>query len=151
MKKMLKSALIIILAILMISPNTILAAESNSFENVQKETGNARTAGLIVLYGVSVSKKSAGVLKISGTLSCLHEVDKCGYRDLQIRRRPASSAVWEIYTDLGDLYIDFNEYPLTRTFNVPTGYYYRVDCEFYAKKNIFSTEKIQYTSSGVLI
>lgn len=152
MKRALKSALIIILAVLMISPNAVFAASNEYTEPTETEVYNERATGLIAAYGVYVSKQSAGVLAIIGTLDCIADVVKCGYRDFLIQRRPQNSAVWENYMNLGDLYLDASTYPYSQTLTVPTGFYYRVSCTFYAKKNIFSTQKIEdYTSSGVLI
>ena len=152
MKKALKSVLLIILALLMISPNAVFAVANEHTEQTEIETNGNRATGLIAAYGVNVSKPSSGVLRIVGTLDCGSTVVKCGYRDFLIQRRPKNSAVWENYMNLGDFYVDSWTYPYSNNFTVPTGFYYRVSCTFYAKKNIFVTEKIEdYTSSGVLI
>lgn len=151
MKKTLKSALIIILAILMISPNAVFAA-GNIYDEAQAESSAPRVTGLIDTYGFVPEKKSAGVLRLYCEITCIMSVDKCGYENAVIQRRPQSSAVWSNYIDLGDYYVNDFTYHATTTYNVASGYFYRVTSDFYAKKNILTVERIRdITSSAVLI
>lgn len=108
------------------------------------------TKGLIFSYSIGVSCRSSNLL-IAGDTICDPDVVKCGFKIVTIQRRKSSSYSWTTYRTYEDLYRDVCTYTLTKSIAVPTGYQYRVTCTHYAKKNIFSTEKINNTSNVIAI
>lgn len=120
------------------------------FEEIVMEKENAEKAStLIVAYSVGV-KKSGNNLIIAGSTICNPDVIKCGYKELVIQRRIDSSSPWVDYVTYEDLYDDSPSYVLSKSITVGTGYQYRVTAIHYAKKNIFSTQKINNTSNTVV-
>ena len=55
------------------------------------------------------------------------------------------------YKTYDDLYTDGHTYILSKSIAVASGYQYRVTCTHYAKKNLFSTQKINNVSNVVTI
>lgn len=104
--------------------------------------------GLITSCSVSI-KKSGNTLTIAGVTKCIPEVKKCGFKEINLQRKLSTSSTWSEYITYEDYYVDSNEYYLSKTLTVPSGYQYRVVCTHYAKKNIFSTQKIDNTSNIV--
>lgn len=107
-------------------------------------------SGLIVSYGIGVSSSGSNLL-IAGKTICAPDVVKCGFTVVTIQRRTVSTASWTTYKTYEDLYRDSNSYTLTKTIAVPTGYQYRVVCTHYAKKSLFSTQKISNASNVISI
>lgn len=106
------------------------------------------TSGLITSYTISVVKSGANLI-ITGRTRGSTEVIKCGFTKVTIQRRQNSSSSWSTYTSYSSLYADSGIYNLSKTLVVPSGYQYRVTCTHYAKKSLFSTEKIDNTSNTV--
>lgn len=107
-------------------------------------------SGLIVSYGIGVSCSGSNLL-IAGKTICAPDVVKCGFTVVTIQKRTYSTTPWTTYKTYEDLYRDSNSYTLTKTIAVPTGYQYRVVCTHYAKKSLFSTQKISNTSNIIAI
>lgn len=108
---------------------------------------NMRATGLISLYAIAISKSGTNTLNIAGKTSGTTEVVRTGFKEVVVQRRTSSSASWSDYVTYEDLYWDQVAYVLTKTLTVPTGYQYRVTCIHYAKKNIFSVQKIDNESN----
>lgn len=106
------------------------------------------TSGLIDSCSIAISK-SGSKLIIAGKTSCESSVTKCGFTKVIVQRRSSSSASWSNYQTYNDLYKDARTYTLSKSLSVPSGYQYRVICTHYAKKNIFSTQKIDNTSNTI--
>lgn len=107
------------------------------------------TSGLITLYRIAISKSGTNNLIIAGQTNCSTGVVRSGFTVVTIQQRKNSSSSWSEYKSYTDLYTDSRVYNLSKTIAVPSGYQYRVTCKHYAKKNIFSTEKISNTSNTV--
>lgn len=106
------------------------------------------TSGLIVTYMISVSKSGSNLI-ITGRTTGTAEVIKSGFTKVTIQQRKNSSSSWSNYQSYSSLYYDGGIYNLSKTLAVPGGYQYRVTCTHYAKKSLFSTEKIDNTSNIV--
>lgn len=110
---------------------------------------NTRATGLISLYAIAISKTGTNTLNIAGKTTGTASVVKSGFKEVVVQRRASSSASWTDYVTYEDLYWDEVAYVLTKTLTVPTGYQYRVTCIHYAKKNIFSVQKIENVSNVI--
>ncbi|MBR2883623.1 MAG: hypothetical protein IKB93_02415 [Clostridia bacterium] len=108
---------------------------------------NTRATGLISAYAIAISKSGTNTLNIAGKTTGTVDVVKTGFKEVVVQRRANSSASWSDYVTYEDLYWDQVAYVLTKTLTVPTGYQYRVTCIHYAKKNIFSVQKIDNESN----
>lgn len=166
-KKFLMSAIIFILLFTLLFPTVAFAADDGQPEEWQDislteqeiedilalnpDNGISTYASdLIAMYHIAISK-NGNTLIIVGNTSCVPEVKKCGFKEVVIQRRKSSSDSWSTYTKYTDLYIDNSGYTISKSLTVPSGYQYRVTCIHYAKKNLFSTQKINNTSNTVTI
>ena len=104
--------------------------------------------GLIDGYAIGVSK-SGDTLLVAGKTVGVTGVVKCGFSKVIIQRRKTGSSEWKDYITYTDLYNDFGLYNLAKSVKVTEGFQFRVVCTHYAKKNIFSVEKIDNTSNTV--
>lgn len=111
-------------------------------------SAETRASGLILAYGLSISK-SGTTLRIVGETTCAPAVVKCGFKDLTVERRKTTSDSWSTYYEYGDVYIDMSSYTISTSLTVPSGYYYRVTCTHYAKKHILSTQKVDNETNGI--
>lgn len=164
MKKILRFFLTICLAFIMLVP-TIFAADANAMEwqdvvltdeeiasilalnpNTPKTNENSRVSELISFWSIGISK-NGNTLYIVGKTTGTAEVVKSGFKEVVIQRRVNSSSAWSDYITYEDLYIDQVGYNLAKSLTVPSGYQYRVTCVHYAKKNIFSVQKIDNVSN----
>ncbi len=112
---------------------------------------NSRASGLIGSYGLSLTTTANSSLYLEGITNCSPEVVKSGFKNLTVQRRASSSDSWEDYYEYGNVYRDSNVAGLSTTLAVESGYYYRVTCKHYAKKNIFSVETISNISEEVYV
>lgn len=127
-----------------------IVLSQTEFESIaEKKTPVQRATGLIASYALGI-KKSGNDLIIAGNTTCVAAVTKCGFKELVIQRRANSTQDWTDYVTYEDLYNDIPSYMLSKSITVGTGYQYRVTAIHYAKKNIFSTEKISNTSNTVV-
>ncbi len=163
MKKLLRSVFILCLAFIMLVP-TAFAADANAPEwqdasltdeeiaeilalNPNNPTNeNVRASDLIAKYSIAISQ-SGSTLYIVGKTIGTTEVVKSGFKEVVIQRRANSSSSWSDYITYEDLYIEQVGYNLAKSLIVPSGYQYRVTCVHYAKKNIFSVQKIDNVSN----
>lgn len=163
MKKFLKLTIISLLLFTFIIPYTAFA-ETNNTEWQDIELSDEEfnsfladnpdnaispyTSGLITVYAIAASK-SGNNLIVTGKTSCIIDVVKSGFTKVTIQQRKNSSSSWSNYQSYSSLYNNSCLYNLSKTLSVPSGYQYRVTCTHYAKKSLFSTEKIDNTSNTV--
>lgn len=163
MKKVLKNIFIVCLSFVMMMPFTAYAEETTpelrDITLTQEELDDilspyvvdnsmARTTGLINLYGIAIQRNGTK-LRIAGKTYCVPDVVKCGFTEIVIQRRSSSSDSWSQYGKYTDLYEDSSSYLLTKEISISNSFQYRVTCVHYAKKSIFSTEKINNVSNIV--
>ena len=166
MKKSVSRLVAVILSFLFVFQTSVVAFANDEpdwqdanwsqeeFDDVYYQNPNNQistfASGLIVSYGIGVSCSGSNLL-IAGKTICAPDVVKCGFTVVTIQRRTVSTASWTTYKTYEDLYRDSPSYYLTKTIAVPTGYQYRVVCTHYAKKSLFSTQKISNTSNIIAI
>jgi hypothetical protein len=79
---------------------------------------------------------------------------KIGLKNIVIQQS-SNGSTWSNYTTLDDMLVNASEHEIYNyTVDVPTGYYYRVKCDHYAKeKGLFfpDEESISNTSNSVYI
>lgn len=126
----------------------IYIPDSQVDDILEYNTNNSRAAGLILTFALGI-KKDGNNLIIAGSTNCTYTVVKCGFKEVVIQRRANSTQEWQDYVTYEDLYYDSSSYMLSKSITVATGYQYRVTAIHYAKKNIFSTEKIDNVSNIV--
>ena len=110
---------------------------------------NTRANDLINAWAIAISKSGTNTLNIAGMTTGTTEVVKSGFKEVVVQRRASSSSSWTDYVTYKDIYIDQIGYVLSKSLTVATGYQYRVTCIHYAKKNIFSVQKIDNVSNIV--
>lgn len=166
MKKTMSKLLAIVLSFLFIFQTSFTALANDEpdwadayftqeeFEEILSQNVNnqATTFASGLIYGYAIGLSGSGTnLYVAGKTTCDPDVVKCGFTVVTIKRRTSSTASWTTYKTYEDLYISNCAYTLAKTISVPTGYQYRVYCTHYAKKNLFSTEKINNTSNIIAI
>ena len=166
MKKFLKLMVIGLLLVSFLVPYTAFAetgetdAEWQDIELTEEErnaylANNPNNAvstyatGLIASYLISASKSGSNLI-VTGITRGATDVVKCGFTKVTIQVRLNSTAPWSTYKTYTDLYADTFAYFLDKTISARSGQY-RVTCTHYAKKSLFSTEKINNTSNIVTI
>ncbi len=166
MKKVLKRAFLICLSFIMLMPTTAFAAvggeeaapewqdvelSQEEFDRILANNPNNAvtpyTSGLICGYSIGIDR-SGSTLTIVGRTIGSPSVVKAGFKKIVIQRKK-SGGTWSDYKTYSDLYNNRSSYVLSKTITISSGYYYRVTCIHYAKKNIFSTEKINNTSNTI--
>ncbi len=166
MKKVLLSVISIVMVMFTLVPTTLAANEqlpewqdlilteeefneilSNNIVYTTDE--NTRASDLISAWAIAISKSGTNTLNIAGLTTGTTEVVKSGFKEVVVQRRASSSASWTDYYTYEDLYINQIAYNLGKSLTVPTGYQYRVTCIHYAKKNIFSVQKIDNVSNVI--
>lgn len=164
MKKVIKSIFLVCLSLLMMIPTVAFGAEEEiadwkdiilsqeEFDSImspyEKSGSQARTVGLIQVYGIALSKSGSNLI-VAGKTFCNADVIKCGFSEVKIQRRKNSSYSWSTYLTYSDMYDNSCAYTFSKKLTPATGYQYRVTCTHYAKKNVLSTEKISNTSNIV--
>ncbi len=163
MKKIISITLVVIAIVFCAIPTSALAA-NNTEDNAyftQEEfellnpiyaeyegNANTRATGLITDYDLAIAKTGTKLV-ISGYTYGSSDVVKCGFKEVVIQRRANSSSSWSDYKTYEDLYSESTKYTLNKSLTVATGYQYRVTAIHYAKKSLFSTQKIE-VSTGYL-
>lgn len=166
MKKSISKLLAIIMAILFVLSANVTAFADNEpdwqdialtqdefndilYQNTDNQI-NMLASGLIATYSIGLSANGTNLL-IAGQTICSPSVVKSGFTIVTIKRRASSSASWTTYKTYEDLYRSAPSYVLSKSITVSSGYQYRVYCTHYAKKSIFSTEKITNSSNIITI
>ncbi len=124
--------------------NSILA--NNTIHTADEDI---RASNLIHAYAIAISKSGTNTLNIAGKTTGTYDVVKAGFKEVVVQRRSSSSAAWVDYIAYEDIYWDAFACNLAKSLTVPTGYQYRVTCVHYAKKNIFSVQKIDNVSNVI--
>lgn len=166
MKKTVSSLLAIVLSFLFIFQTSLVAfaddepdwedvtLSQEEFDSIlsknQNNQASTYASGLILSYAIAISNNGSNLL-VAGKTHCDPDVVKCGFSVITIKRRTSSTASWTTYKTYTDLYENDPAYTLTKTIAVATGYQYMVTCTHYAKKNIFSTQKINNESNVISI
>lgn len=132
-----------------------VSAESYAVQDVQVqfESINAvepRVTGLINTYSFSANKSGSNLI-VYATVNCVTSVVKCGIKEMVIQRRVSTDYAWSDYLTYEDIYDEQSAFGMTKYIAVTTGYQYRVVATLYAKKSLFSTEKVEVTSNIVWI
>lgn len=160
MKKFISIVSFICAIIMCVSPVTAFASNSTeddavfsqeefeALEHVYAVYPQTRATGLIRYKNLGIGY-SSGKLVISGYTKCIDEVVRCGFSEVIIERRANSSSSWSEYKTYDDLYSDSTSYTLSKSVTVPSGYQYRVTATHYAKKSLFSVEKIEVTTGSL--
>lgn len=166
MRRIISRLIAIILSLLFIFQTSLVVFAENEpdwqdvswtqeeFDNIYYQNPNNQintvSSGLILSYGIAISRNGSELL-IAGNTICDLDIVKCGFTVVTIKRRTSSSASWTTYKTYEDLYNNTSSYSLAKRITVPTGYQYRVYCTHYAKKSLLSTEKINNSSNIILI
>ncbi len=119
-------------------------------QNTDDTNSNARVSGLIMSYGLSLTK-SGTTLNLRGQTYGAIDVIKCGFKNLTIERRKTSDDSWEDYYEFGNVYREAVAADLSTTLVVASGYQYRISCKHYAKKNLLAIQTISNTSNIVTV
>lgn len=157
MKKFITVLFTIILSITAIIPFNAYAAENTvddlyftqedfeALEHIYAESIQPYATGLIIDKRIGIAKSGSNLL-ITGYTKGTDEVKKCGFTEVIIERKKASESKWSGYITYKSLYSDSNKYTLSKSVAVESGYQYRVTAVHYAKKSLFSTQKIEATT-----
>ncbi len=157
MKKFLSIFLSIFLIISCSVPSYAFAADNTEYDSVftQEEFESLEhvytvsiqpySSGLITNHTLGIAKSGTNLL-ITGSTRGSSDVVRCGYTKVVIQRRSSSSTSWSNYLTYKDLYADGSYYKLSKSVPVDKGYQYRVTATHYAKKSLFSTQKIDATT-----
>lgn len=157
MKKNLSVFLTILMAICCLTPSYAFAAVNSEFDSefTQQEFESLEhtyavsiqpySTGLITNHTLGIAKSGNNLL-ITGYTKGSSSVVKCGFTKVIVQRRASSSASWSNYKTFNDLYSESNYYKISKSVPVDKGYQYRVTATHYAKKSLFSTQKIDATT-----
>lgn len=157
MKKYISMFLTILMIITCFAPVTAYASESTeddvyftqeefeALEHIYAVGITPYTTGLIIDKNLGIAKDGT-ILKITGKTEGSSEVVKCGFTKVVVQRKKASETSWSNYKTYKDLYSDSTKYNLSKSITVEKGYQYRVTATHYAKKSLFSTQKIDSTT-----
>lgn len=163
MKKTIKSLFVIVLCFIITFPiyafaqtdddlviDIVLTEEefSSILSNGNMYSSTNRATGLIDNGGVGIDNDYK-MLRMAAIINCDMDVVKCGFEDIIVQRRASSSSDWTTYHQFDDDLADLFSHACIKAVTVVTGYEYRVICTLYAKKNIFSVQRID-TESNIL-
>lgn len=165
MKKLFMSAVIFILLFGMLLPTVVFAADGSQPEEWQDITLTEQEIedilslnpnndistyanNLINRYNIAINKNGSNLIIVASTIGT-YEVKKSGFKEIVIQQRKSSSDSWSTYAKYTDLYLDNQTYTISKSLAVPSGYQYRATCIHYAKKNLFSVQKISNISNFV--
>lgn len=165
MKKLFMSAVIFTLLLSFLLPTAAFAADGGQPEEWQdvalteqemedilslnpNNEISTYASNLISMYHIGISK-NGNTLFIVGKTYGTYEVKKCGFKEVVVQRRKTINDSWSTYTKYTDLYLDNTSYVISKSLTVDTTYQYRVTCIHYAKKNLFSVQKISNVSNVV--
>lgn len=157
MKKKIKAVFIIVLCFISVFSSQAFALEKNDIEvndivlsqeeiNEILALGNTyapeeRATGLILVASVAINDNYK-LLQFVGSITCAAEVVKCGFEDIIVQRRVSASSAWSDYYTFDDSFEELNVHTAVKAVTTVKGYEYRVICTLYAKKNIFSVQRI---------
>lgn len=155
MKSIKRIFIVAILILICLVPKTAFASDTADWKDIylsdeeisyilnissDNET-ETYASGLIIRGSFSASKKGNSVTIIGNTY-CTSDVVKCGFSKIVIKQRKNANSSWRNYKSYSDLYANSNKYALSKSIELPKGYQYQIVATHYAKKNAFSTQKI---------
>lgn len=162
MKKIIRSIFILTLCLLSLFNVEAFALENNDIEveNIvlsQEEineilakgntyTAKNRAADLIMAATVAINNDFK-LLQFVGSMNCSPVVVKCGFEDIIVQRRATSSEPWSFYYQFDDDIADGIVKTTIKAVTTNTGYGYRVICTAYAKKSLFSVQRVSLTTN----
>lgn len=157
MKKIISIVIATIITITCMIPLTAFAADNlkddsyftqeefEALEHTYAISVTPYSTGLITDKNLGIAKDGT-ILKITGLTKGSNDVVKCGFTKVVVQRKTASATSWSNYKTYNDLYSESNRYNLSKSLTVEKGYQYRVTATHYAKKSLFSTQKIEATT-----
>ncbi len=157
MKKYMSIFLAILIIITCFVPITAFASETteddvyftqeefDSLEHAYAVGVTPYATGLIIDKNLAIAKDGT-TLRIKGLTKGNNEVVKCGFTKVVIQRKKSNESSWSNYKTYKDLYSDSSRYDLSKSLTVDKGYKYRITATHYAKKSLFSTQKIDSTT-----
>lgn len=103
--------------------------------------------GLISNYKLNMARSGSNIITIHSLTECGSEVSKCGFTEIRLQRRINANYDWQNYWSQTDIFINSNIYERFTDVYITPGYQYRLYGVHYAYKNIFSTQKIENSTS----
>lgn len=122
--------------------------EFMKLEHVGSESNDivAYASGLIASKSLSLAIDGNNLIIRADTIGTT-EVVKCGFKYITLQRY--ESGVWKDYVTFEDIYSESSYCSTSKYVAAPRGYNYRVTARHYAKKSLFSTEKIDNTTASI--
>lgn len=157
MKKLISLLCMVLISVICLAPFTAFANEVNTddtyfnwerFEALEHSYSLGVTpyaTGLIVDTKLGIAKDKS-TLVIIGYTKGNNKVIKSGFTKVIVQRKKSNSKSWSNYKKYTDLYSNSSQYNLNKSIHVENGYQYRVTATHYAKKSLFSTQKINATT-----
>lgn len=117
-------------------------------EHVDSESNmiSVYTNGLIANKTLSMAKNENNLI-IKASTRGVKEVKKTGFTYIKLQQYKNGS--WIDYKTYEDIYSESTQCGVTKSVAATKGYKYRVVAVHYAKKSIFSTEKISNSTSAL--
>lgn len=109
-------------------------------EHVDSENNNITTysSGIIESKTLSLAKDGNNLIIKASTKTI--DAKKSGFTYIKLQQY--KNGKWVDYKIFNDLYGESNRYSVTKSISAEKGYKYRVIAQHYAKKSLFSVEKI---------
>ena len=150
MKRILLLALSVIMMMTCFVPNTVLADEKTAIAGSADTQSIAETyaSGLIISTELTISKDGSKLILYALT-DCALSVKKCGFTEIIIQRKKPTSTRWEDHKVYLDTYTDGTSLEFNKVVTLNSGYQYRATAVHYAKKSIFSTQKVSSTTGAL--
>lgn len=150
MKRILLLALSVIMLMTCFVPNTVLADEETAIAGSADTQSVVETyaSGLIINRELTISKNGSKLIVYALT-DCISSVKKCGFTEVIIQRKKPTATRWEDHKVYLDTYTDGSTLVFGKTVTLNSGYQYRATAVHYAKKSIFSTQKVSSTTGAL--
>lgn len=165
MKKLLIKAIALMMALVCLCPVTAYAEEPELPEDVEwydlnlteeeaeeimannpQSSIQPYATGLISSYNIGVGADGNTLKVVAKTYGTIGVV-KAGFTEIRVQRRKNVTQAWSDYATYSDIYNNTSSYLFSKAITVTGGYIYRATCVHYAKKNIFSVQKINNASN----
>lgn len=121
-----------------------------NLEHVDSESNfiSTYTSGLIQKKTLSLAKDGNNLI-IKATTKGILDVKKCGFTYIKLQQY--KNGAWVDYKVFDDIYNESTSCSVTKSVAATKGYKYRVIAVHYAKKSLFSTEKIDNQTSALTL
>lgn len=103
--------------------------------------------GLITRCKLDMGRGGSTIVTVYAGTDSIPEVSKCGFTELRLQRRINANYAWENYWSRTDLFEETQSFSRVYDVYITPGYQYRLYGVHYAYKNIFSTQKIENSTS----